>query len=59
MLFWLSVKGLHLNERFAEMTQHNKSILTYTHMLVAAGNEFCLFDEHERDYCRASANSEC
>jgi len=40
------------------MTQHNKSIMTYTHMLIAAGDEFVLFEKCERGYCRASANSE-
>lgn len=38
------------------MLQHNKSIMTYTHMLIATGDEFVLCNE--QDYCRASAFSE-
>jgi hypothetical protein len=51
MLLWLSV---NLNERFADVTQHNKSAVTHIHMLIAAGDEFHLFDE--RDYRRAPAD---
>ncbi len=50
MLFWLAVKS---NESDADMPQHNKSISTYTHMLIAAGDEFVLCNE--QDHRRASA----
>jgi hypothetical protein len=40
------------------MTQHSKPIVNYIHMLIAAGDKSGLFDECERDYRRASANSE-
>lgn len=43
-------------ERVADMRRHNKSMMTYTHILIAAGDEFVLFDE--RDICHASAHSE-
>jgi hypothetical protein len=51
MLFWLSV---NLNGRYADVTQHNKSAMTYIHMLIAANDEFHLFNE--RDYRHAPAD---
>ena len=54
MIFWLAIKLI--NEREADMLQHNKSSMTYTHMLIAAGDEFVLCNE--QDYRRASASSE-
>jgi hypothetical protein len=51
MLFWLLV---NLNERYTDVTQHHKSAMTYTNMLIAAGGDFRLSDE--RDERRASAN---
>lgn len=38
------------------MTQHNKSLMIHTHMLIAAGDEIVLC--YEQDYRRSSANSE-
>ncbi len=45
---------LNLNERAADVTQHHKSAMTYIYMLIAAGDEFHLFDE--RDFRRAPAD---
>jgi hypothetical protein len=45
---------LSLDGKYAEMTQQNKSIMTHTHMLIAAGDEFVLCNEQV--YRRASVN---